>query len=155
MRECTIGFKISLSKRELTINMGLSRSMSIYQFLIAVRSEGQQLMSESGETTSHLMGMFYRTLRMIDNGIKCVLLLLVATYKTPLTCAGHEGRSTFSMANHQLSSPENSRNVLRGKPRLKRATRKRKKLVLRKKLRNLHVELSVLLGSKMMTARSC
>ncbi|KAL5695200.1 hypothetical protein EMGR_000928 [Emarellia grisea] len=28
------------------------------------------LMSESGETTSHLMGMFYRTLRMVDNGIK-------------------------------------------------------------------------------------
>lgn len=27
-------------------------------------------MSESGETTSHLMGMFYRTLRMVDNGIK-------------------------------------------------------------------------------------
>jgi flap endonuclease-1 len=44
--------------------------MSIYSFLIAVRSEGQQLMSESGETTSHLMGMFYRTLRMVDNGIK-------------------------------------------------------------------------------------
>jgi flap endonuclease-1 len=48
----------------------LFRSMSIYQFLIAVRSEGQQLMSESGETTSHIMGMFYRTLRMVDNGIK-------------------------------------------------------------------------------------
>ncbi|OJJ43397.1 hypothetical protein ASPZODRAFT_146113 [Penicilliopsis zonata CBS 506.65] len=47
-----------------------SRSMSIYSFLIAVRSEGQQLMSETGETTSHLMGMFYRTLRMVDNGIK-------------------------------------------------------------------------------------
>ncbi|CAI7667695.1 unnamed protein product [Penicillium manginii] len=44
--------------------------MSIYSFLIAVRSEGQQLMSESGETTSHLMGLFYRTLRMVDNGIK-------------------------------------------------------------------------------------
>lgn len=44
--------------------------MSIYSFLIAVRSEGQQLMNESGETTSHLMGMFYRTLRMVDNGIK-------------------------------------------------------------------------------------
>lgn len=27
-------------------------------------------MNESGETTSHLMGMFYRTLRMVDNGIK-------------------------------------------------------------------------------------
>ncbi|OAA65286.1 DNA repair protein (XPGC)/ Rad [Niveomyces insectorum RCEF 264] len=44
--------------------------MSIYSFLIAVRSEGQMLMNESGETTSHLMGMFYRTLRMVDNGIK-------------------------------------------------------------------------------------
>lgn len=47
-----------------------NRSMSIYSFLIAVRSEGQQLMNESGETTSHLMGMFYRTLRIVDNGIK-------------------------------------------------------------------------------------
>jgi flap endonuclease-1 len=44
--------------------------MSIYSFLIAVRSDGQQLMSDTGETTSHLMGMFYRTLRMVDNGIK-------------------------------------------------------------------------------------
>ncbi|PGG97801.1 flap endonuclease 1 [Polytolypa hystricis UAMH7299] len=46
--------------------------MSIYSFLIAVRSDGQQLMNESGETTSHLMGMFYRTLRIVDNGIKPV-----------------------------------------------------------------------------------
>lgn len=44
--------------------------MSIYSFLIAVRSDGQQLMNDTGETTSHLMGMFYRTLRMVDNGIK-------------------------------------------------------------------------------------
>ena len=44
--------------------------MSIYSFLVAVRSDGQQLMSETGETTSHLMGLFYRTLRMVDNGIK-------------------------------------------------------------------------------------
>ncbi|KAJ5886420.1 Flap endonuclease 1 [Penicillium subrubescens] len=50
--------------------VAIDASMSIYSFLIAVRSEGQQLMSESGETTSHLMGMFYRTLRMVDNGIK-------------------------------------------------------------------------------------
>ena len=44
--------------------------MSIYSFLIAVRSDGQQLTNETGETTSHLMGMFYRTLRIADNGIK-------------------------------------------------------------------------------------
>ncbi|KAH8703948.1 flap endonuclease 1 [Talaromyces proteolyticus] len=50
--------------------VAIDASMSIYSFLIAVRSDGQQLMSETGETTSHLMGMFYRTLRMVDNGIK-------------------------------------------------------------------------------------
>ena len=51
--------------------VAVDASMSIYQFLIAVRSgDGNQLQNEDGETTSHLMGMFYRTLRMIDNGIK-------------------------------------------------------------------------------------
>jgi len=50
----------------------MARSMSLYSFLVAVRSEGQQLTSETGETTSHLMGMFYRTLRIADNGIKPV-----------------------------------------------------------------------------------
>uniref|UniRef100_A0A093VA21 Flap endonuclease 1 n=1 Tax=Talaromyces marneffei PM1 TaxID=1077442 RepID=A0A093VA21_TALMA len=50
--------------------VAIDASMSIYSFLIAVRSDGQQLMSEAGETTSHLMGMFYRTLRIVDNGIK-------------------------------------------------------------------------------------
>lgn len=62
--------------------------MSIYQFLIAVRQQdGQMLMNESGDVTrcvirlfdknyfanqylSHLMGFFYRTIRMVDHGIK-------------------------------------------------------------------------------------
>ena len=50
----------------------ISSSTSIYSFLIAVRSEGQVLTSDTGETTSHLMGMFYRTLRIVENGIKPV-----------------------------------------------------------------------------------
>ncbi|KAH3899828.1 probable Flap endonuclease 1 [Saccharomycodes ludwigii] len=51
--------------------VAIDASMSLYQFLIAVRQQdGQQLTNEMGETTSHLMGIFYRTLRMIDNGIK-------------------------------------------------------------------------------------
>ena len=44
--------------------------MSIYSFLVAVRSGGEMLTNEAGEATSHLMGMFYRTIRMCDNGIK-------------------------------------------------------------------------------------
>lgn len=51
--------------------VAIDASMSLYQFLIAVRQQdGAQLSTETGETTSHLMGIFYRTLRMIDNGIK-------------------------------------------------------------------------------------
>lgn len=53
--------------------VAIDASMSLYQFLIAVRqNDGTQLLNENGETTSHLMGIFYRTLRMIDNGIKPV-----------------------------------------------------------------------------------
>jgi len=44
----------------------------LYQFLIAVRSEGAQLTSIDGETTSHLMGTFYRTIRLLEKGIKPV-----------------------------------------------------------------------------------
>lgn len=78
--------------------------MCIYQFLIAVRQDGNVLQNEDGETTryihlktdtsttgkmlsnwmeaslvllfvlslSHLMGMFYRTIRMLEHGIKPV-----------------------------------------------------------------------------------
>lgn len=52
--------------------IAIDASMSIYQFLIAVRAEGSQLTNEAGETTSHLMGLFYRTIRMLDNGLKPV-----------------------------------------------------------------------------------
>lgn len=47
--------------------------MCLYQFLIAVRqSDGQQLTNEDGETTSHLSGLFYRTIRLVENNIKPV-----------------------------------------------------------------------------------
>lgn len=52
--------------------VAIDASMSLYQFLIAVRNEGAQLTSVDGETTSHLMGTFYRTIRLVENGIKPV-----------------------------------------------------------------------------------
>jgi flap endonuclease-1 len=63
--------------------VAIDASMSIYQFLIAVRSEGNQLQNEAGETTSHLMGMFYRTVRMVDNGIKPVYVSTVLERSSP------------------------------------------------------------------------
>lgn len=47
--------------------------MCLYQYLIAVRQQdGQNLTNENGDITSHLLGMFYRTLRLVENGIKPV-----------------------------------------------------------------------------------
>jgi flap endonuclease-1 len=53
--------------------IAIDASTSIYQFLIAVRADtmgGSQLTNAAGETTSHLMGMFYRTIRLVEAGIK-------------------------------------------------------------------------------------
>lgn len=52
--------------------IAVDASTSIYQFLVAVRSEEAALTNAEGVITSHLNGMFYRTVRMIDAGIKPV-----------------------------------------------------------------------------------
>ena len=52
--------------------------MAIYQFLVAVRTAGAggapaaQLTNEAGEVTSHLQGLWYRTLKFVESGIKPV-----------------------------------------------------------------------------------
>lgn len=50
--------------------VAIDASMSIYQFLIAVRTENGVLTNASGTQTSHLIGLFYRTLRLLENGLK-------------------------------------------------------------------------------------
>lgn len=53
--------------------IAVDASMHIYQFLAVVGRQGDQLLSnEAGEVTSHLQGMFYRTARMLEAGIKPV-----------------------------------------------------------------------------------
>jgi len=45
---------------------------SLYQFLSIIRDRftGEPLKDSNGEVTSHLSGLFYRTARLMDNGIK-------------------------------------------------------------------------------------
>ncbi|XP_015429599.1 PREDICTED: flap endonuclease 1 [Dufourea novaeangliae] len=66
----------AIKERELKHYFGrkvaVDASMCLYQFLIAVRSEGAQLTTVDGETTSHLMGTFYRTIRLVEQGVKPV-----------------------------------------------------------------------------------
>ncbi|XP_027163993.1 flap endonuclease 1 [Coffea eugenioides] len=53
--------------------IAIDASMSIYQFLIVVgRSGTEMLTNEAGEVTSHLVGMFTRTIRLLEAGIKPV-----------------------------------------------------------------------------------
>ena len=53
--------------------VAVDASMSMYQFLTAARLEGgATLTSEAGATTSHLMGIFYRTVRMVHHGVQPV-----------------------------------------------------------------------------------
>jgi len=56
--------------------VAIDASMWLYQFLIAVRGHsGQgQLTNADGEVTSHLVGFFYRTIRMRENGLKPVFV---------------------------------------------------------------------------------
>ena len=45
--------------------------MFLYQFMIAVRTEdGKAFTNESGEETMHLNGLFYRTIKFLELGIK-------------------------------------------------------------------------------------
>ncbi|CCW61040.1 unnamed protein product [Phytomonas sp. EM1] len=54
--------------------IAIDASMSIYQFIIAMKGfqdgQGIELTNQNGEVTSHLNGLFNRTLRMVDEGIR-------------------------------------------------------------------------------------
>lgn len=48
--------------------IAIDASLSIYQFLISIRSDGANL-GFGDSTTSHLSGIFYRTIRLVEAGI--------------------------------------------------------------------------------------
>jgi flap endonuclease-1 len=52
--------------------IAIDASMFLYSFLVAIRSDSQFLVDASGETTSHLQGIFNRTVRLLECGIKPV-----------------------------------------------------------------------------------
>ncbi|KAI3830875.1 hypothetical protein MKW92_050983 [Papaver armeniacum] len=53
--------------------IAIDASMSIYQFLIVVGRTGTEMLTnESGEVTSHLQGLFNRTIRLLEAGLKPV-----------------------------------------------------------------------------------
>ncbi|UXD21907.1 endonuclease [Ignicoccus pacificus DSM 13166] len=52
-------------------SIALDAYNSLYQFLAAIRGEdGRPLMDSKGRVTSHLSGLFYRTINMLEHGIR-------------------------------------------------------------------------------------
>lgn len=55
--------------------IAVDASMHIYQFMVVVGRQGDQLLAnEAGDVTSHLSGMFYRTVKMLEAGIKPIFV---------------------------------------------------------------------------------
>ena len=51
--------------------IAVDASMHIYQFMAVVGRQGDQLLTnDAGEVTSHLLGMMYRTARLLEAGVK-------------------------------------------------------------------------------------
>lgn len=74
-----------MARFEAQLTLCAYRSMSMYQFLIAVRQQdGQQLMNDQGETTSHLMGETRRA-SVIEGK-----LTRLATYRLLLPHSAHD-----------------------------------------------------------------
>lgn len=72
IQQCAEGsFKEGQMKSYFGRIIALDATMALYQFLIAIRFGDQgNLMNDEGETTSHINGFFYRTIRMMENGVK-------------------------------------------------------------------------------------
>jgi len=114
--------------------VAIDASMSIYQFLIAVRQkDGEMLQNDVGETTSHLMGFFYRTIRIVENGIKPAY---VFDGKPPEMKKGVVSELIFGAAASCLVADSatwfSSRNVLKSVRRPKQRGKKLKKQELRR-----------------------
>ncbi|KAH9394653.1 Elongation of fatty acids protein 2 [Tyrophagus putrescentiae] len=106
--------------------IAIDASMCIYQFLIAIRSEEYMMTNESGETTSHLVGLFYRSIKMLETGIKPVY---VFDGKAPKLKSGEltkraERRDDAKAKLEEAKDVQNIENIQRFNKRLVRVTRK-------------------------------
>uniref|UniRef100_A0AC35TU90 Flap endonuclease 1 n=1 Tax=Rhabditophanes sp. KR3021 TaxID=114890 RepID=A0AC35TU90_9BILA len=66
------GIKTYALKNLFGRSVAIDASMCLYQFIIAIRKDGHFLTSPDGETTSHIAGFFYRTIRLMEAGIRPV-----------------------------------------------------------------------------------
>ncbi len=72
LSELVKGREIELSQLKNRV-IALDALNAMYQFLSSIRQpDGKPLMDKKGRITSHLSGLFYRTINLLENGIKPV-----------------------------------------------------------------------------------
>ncbi len=54
--------------------IAIDTSMLIYRYVIAIRNTGKDMLNNDGDLTSHLNGIFYKTLTFLDAGIKPIYI---------------------------------------------------------------------------------
>lgn len=51
--------------------IAIDASTSLYQFLVAIRSRSDLMVNGSGDATSHLIGFFHRTNKLLEVSNEC------------------------------------------------------------------------------------
>lgn len=55
--------------------IAIDASTSLYQFLVAIRMRSDLMVNGSGEATSHLIGFFYRTNKLLEVSFCCMVFI--------------------------------------------------------------------------------
>lgn len=101
--------------------IAIDASMSLYQFLIAIRHQNNVMTNEAGETTSHIVGFFYRTCKLLEAGIKPIY---VFDGKPPQLKSGElEKRKAARIAAESKLEQAAATDVVKFEKRLVRVTR--------------------------------
>ncbi|KAJ1893803.1 Elongation of fatty acids protein 2 [Coemansia sp. IMI 209127] len=102
--------------------VAIDASTSLYQFLVAVRNDGQNLTTSDGSTTSHLIGLLYRTANMMETGLKPVY---VFDGKPPVMKGGElaKRREKRAKAEEELKAAEEEGNQEEMYKQMKRLTK--------------------------------
>ncbi|OIR57890.1 MAG: flap endonuclease-1 [Amphiamblys sp. WSBS2006] len=69
--------------------IAIDASMCLYQYLVSVRANGSSLTSASGNPTSHIVGLLYRTVKLVEQGMQP---LFVFDGEAPAMKAGELGK---------------------------------------------------------------
>lgn len=77
LREILADYKVPVGWDSLSGTAAIDGNNALYQFLTIIRQpDGTPLMNSEGKVTSHISGLFFRTARFLEYGLKPVYILM-------------------------------------------------------------------------------